>query len=54
MANFGDYLGDYRHLIWRQGDKVQNLESPKLSGRVDSTAGIYWGKGLRHWQTGHE
>ena len=24
-------------LIWRPGDRVQNLESPRLSARVDST-----------------
>ena len=24
-------------LIWRPGDRVQNLESPGLSARVDST-----------------
>ena len=35
MANFGDYPGDIR-LIWRPGETVQNLESPRLSGRVDS------------------
>ena len=28
----------FRTLIWRPGDTVQNLESPGLSGRVDSTA----------------
>ena len=33
MANFGDYPGDFQTLIWRP---VQNLESPGLSGRVDS------------------
>ena len=27
----------FRALIWRAGDTVQNLESPGLSGRVDST-----------------
>ena len=30
-------LGRYQTLIWRPGDTVQNLESPGLSGRVDST-----------------
>ena len=34
MANFGDYSGDF----WRPGDSVQNLDSPELSGRVDSAA----------------
>ena len=29
--------GRFHTLIWRQGDTVQNLESPGLSGRVDST-----------------
>ena len=28
--------GRYQTLIWRPGDTVQNLESPGLSGRVDS------------------
>ena len=37
MANYGDYCGDFYSLIWRLGDTVQNLESPGLSGRVDST-----------------
>ena len=32
-SNFGNYLGE----IWRLGDVVQNLESHRLSGRVDST-----------------
>ena len=50
MANFINYPGDYRHKcgqqkiwpkiwrleIWRRGDVVQNLETPGLSGRVDS------------------
>ena len=37
MANFGDYPGDvYQTLIWRPGETVQNLGSPRLSGRVDS------------------
>ena len=35
-SNFGDYSGDIRP-IWRLGDTVQNLESLRLSGRVDST-----------------
>ena len=30
--------GRFQTLIWRQGDTVQNLESPGLSGRVDSPA----------------
>ena len=38
MANFGDYSGDLRLLIWRPGDTVQNLESPGLSGRAGSAA----------------
>ena len=38
MENLGDYLGDFQTLIWRPGETVQNLESPGLSGRVDSTA----------------
>ena len=29
--------GDIKTLIWRLGDTVQNLESCRLSGRVDST-----------------
>ena len=29
--------GRFHTLIWRPGDTVQNLESPGLSGRVDST-----------------
>ena len=33
MANFGDYPG----LIWRPRDTVQNLESPRSSGRVERT-----------------
>ena len=28
--------GRFQTLIWRLGDTVQNLESPGLSGRVDS------------------
>ena len=36
MANFSDYPGDNQTLIWRLGETVQNLESPRLSGRVDS------------------
>ena len=28
--------GRFQTLIWRPGDTVQNLESPGLSGRVDS------------------
>ena len=28
--------GRFQTLIWRPGDTVQNLESPVLSGRVDS------------------
>ena len=28
----------FQTLIWRLGDMVQNLESPGLSGRVDSPA----------------
>ena len=30
--------GRYQTLNWRPGDRVQNLESPGLAGRVDSTA----------------
>ena len=30
--------GRFQTLIWRPGDTVQNLESPGLSGRVDSPA----------------
>ena len=33
MANFGDYQG----LIWRPGDTVQTLESPRSLQRVDRT-----------------
>ena len=32
MANFGNYSGDFRLYT------LKNLESPGLSGRVDSTA----------------
>ena len=31
-------FGRFQPLIWRPGDTVQNLESPELSGRVDSAA----------------
>ena len=31
----------FHTLIWRPGDRVQNLESPRLSGRVESTAPIF-------------
>ena len=30
--------GRFQTLIWRPGETVQNLESPGLSGRVDSLA----------------
>ena len=40
MENFGDSPGGFR-LIWRPGDTVQNLESPGLSGRVDSPGNGY-------------
>ena len=30
--------GRFQTLIWRPGETVQNLESPELSGRVDSPA----------------
>ena len=44
MANFGDYPGDFQTLIWRP---VQNLESPGLSGRVDSPViKLHQGRGL--------
>ena len=37
-------FGRFQTLVWRPGEMVQNLESPGLSGRVDSpaekTAGI--------------
>ena len=36
MTSFIDYPGDFRLQIWRLGNTVQNLESPRLSGRVDS------------------
>ena len=32
--------GRYQTLIWRPGDTVQKLESPGLSGRVDSTENL--------------
>ena len=38
MAKFGDYAGGFHTLTWRLGDTVQNLVSPRISGRVDSTA----------------
>ena len=52
LEKSGSKSGDYRHksgeirlkigrsqtLIWRPGDMVQNLETPGLSGRVDSPA----------------
>ena len=31
--------GRFQTLIWRPGDTVRNLESPGLSGRVDSPEG---------------
>ena len=37
--------GRYQTLIWRPGDMVQNLESPGLSRRVDSTGYIRGGGG---------
>ena len=37
MANFQRLSRRIHTLIWRPGDMVQNLESPGLSGRVDST-----------------
>ena len=33
--------GRFQTLIWRPGEKVQNLESPGLSGRADSTVGVF-------------
>ena len=33
---FQGLSGRFQTLIWRPGDMVQNLESPGLSGRVDS------------------
>ena len=33
--------GKLRRLSGRPGEKVHNLESPGLSGRVDSTAGVF-------------
>ena len=41
MANFDNYPGDFILVIWRPGDMVQNLESPGLSRRVDSTVYIW-------------
>ena len=38
MAKLGDYQGGFHTLTWRLGDTVQNLVSPGLSGRDDSTA----------------
>ena len=38
MANFRRLSRRFHTLIWRPGDAVQNLESPGLSGRIDSTA----------------
>ena len=38
MAKFDDYRGGFHTLTWRLEDTVQNLVSPGLSGRVDSTA----------------
>ena len=38
VAKFGNYRGGFHTLTWRLGDTVQNLVSPGLSGRVDSTA----------------
>ena len=38
MAKFGDYLGDF--ILCQSGDgeiRVQNLESSRLSERVDNT-----------------
>ena len=39
--------GRYQTLIWRPGYMVQNLESPGLSGRVDSAGYIRGGGGGR-------
>ena len=37
MGNFGDYREDViQSLIWSPGETVQNLESPRLAGRVDA------------------
>ena len=41
MVNFDNYPGDFILVIWRPGDTVQNLESPGLSRRVDSTVYIW-------------
>ena len=38
MANFGNYLGDISYSYLETGDTFQNLESPGLSGSVDSSA----------------
>ena len=34
--------GRFSTLIWRLGDTVQNLESPRFSGRVDSTGYLHY------------
>ena len=44
MANFQWLFGRCHTLIWRPGDMVQNLESSRLSGRVDGTV---WGPNKR-------
>ena len=47
MANFQWLSGRFHTLIWRPGDTVQNLESPRLTRRVDSTV---WGP--NKWSSG--
>ena len=45
--------GRYQTLIWRPGDMVQNLESPGLSRRVDSTGYIRGGGALGYFLGGY-
>ena len=40
-GKLGCLSGRFQTVIWRLGETVQNLESPRLSGRVDSSA-IQW------------
>ena len=39
-GKLGRLSGRFQTLIWRPGETVQNLESPGLSGRVDSFASM--------------
>ena len=43
--------GRFQTLIWRPGETVQNLESPGLSGRVESPVLLLWRR-TRKWKWG--